>query len=118
MLNYLKYLLYIIGSTIGGIIIFTIFNYFGIISSDIFKILKIIIVISSTFISAYLLGAKSKNKGYLEGLKLGGLLIFILLLLNLIFGTFKFPVLLYYLIILVTSILGSMVGINLKRNNS
>lgn len=117
MLNYLKHLVYIIIPIILGTIIFTIFNYFGIINSSIFKVLSIILVLASTFVSAYLLGTKSKNKGYLEGLKLGGLFVGILLLFNLILGTFKVPVLLYYLIILLAAVLGSMIGINLKRNN-
>ena len=117
MLNYLKHLLYIIIPIIVGVIILTIFNYYGIFNNTITKILKIVLILISTFISSYLLGKKSKNKGYLEGLKLGGIFIFTLFIINIIIGSLKIPVLLYYIIILLTSILGSMIGINLKRNN-
>lgn len=62
------------------------------------------------------IGRKSSKKGYLEGLKLGGIIILSLLLINLLFiRTFSLSILMYYLIILASSIIGSMIGINIKR---
>ena len=117
MLKYFKYLLYIIIPIIIGVIILTIFNYLGLFDSNIIKVFKIILILFSTFVSSYLLGRNSRNKGYLEGLKLGGLFILILFIINMMIGNFKLYILLYYFIILITSVFGSMVGINLKRNN-
>ena len=115
MLKYLKYLLYIIIPIVVGIIIITILNYLGLFNSGIVRVLKIILILVSVFISSCLLGKKSKNKGYLEGLKLGGLFIIILFIINIIIGKFRLPILIYYSIIMITSILGSMIGINLKK---
>jgi putative membrane protein (TIGR04086 family) len=117
MLNYLKYLGYIFVSIILGTIFLTILNYFGIINANITKVLKIILIIISTFIPAYLLGKVSKSKGYIEGLKLGTMFVFLLIIFNLVFSSFKWSILLYFLIILFTSIFGSMLGINRKTNN-
>ncbi len=117
MLKYFKYLLYMVIPIVIGIIFLTVLDYLGLFNSNILKVFKIILILSSTFVSSYLLGKNSKNKGYLEGLKLGGLFILILFIINMIIGKFKLYILLYYSIILITSIFGSTVGINLKRNN-
>ena len=90
MLKYFKYLLYMVIPIVIGIIFLTVLDYLGLFNSNILKVFKIILILSSTFVSSYLLGKNSKNKLY---------------------------ILLYYSIILITSIFGSTVGINLKRNN-
>jgi putative membrane protein (TIGR04086 family) len=118
MLKYLKHLGYIVGSVVIGIMFFTIFNYFGIINNSIMRIIKIVLVVISTFISAYLLGKVSKSKGYIEGLKLGLLVILLLVIMNLIFSSFSLSKILYFLLILFTAILGSMIGINRKKETT
>ncbi len=61
-------------------------------------------------------GKNASKKGYLEGLKFGSIIIFILLLLNIIFyRKVSLYILSYYGVILSSSIIGSMIGINLKR---
>lgn len=115
MLKYIKHLLYIIIPIIIGIIILTVFNYLGIFNNGVIRVLEIILILVSVFISSYLLGKRSKSKGYLEGLKLGVLFILILFIINIIISKFKLSVLIYYFIILITSILGSMIGINFKK---
>ena len=94
----------------------TLFSYFNLLSTEIISISYFIIILLSIFISSYILGTKSKEKGYLEGLKLGGLIILIFLLLTVIFDKFTIKSLVYYVILTLTSILGSMIGIN-KNNN-
>ena len=74
MLKYFKYLLYMVIPIVIGIIFLTVLDYLGLFNSNILKVFKIILILSSTFV-------------------------------------------LYYSIILITSIFGSTVGINLKRNN-
>lgn len=91
--------------------------YFNIITTKTFSILKLLIILISTFITTFFLGTKTKNKGYIEGLKQGILLIIIFLIPTLITSNFNLKVLIYYLIILITSSLGSMIGINIKKKN-
>ena len=77
----------------------------------------LIIVIASIFIGSFLLGKKSNKKGYLEGIKYSAILIFLLVIINLLFiKVFEIKSLVYFLIIIVSSTFGSMVGINKKRN--
>lgn len=117
MLIYLKHLGYILATSIIGTIIITALNYIGLFNNHITNIINIIITLTGIFISSYLLGKKSKSKGYIEGLKLGSLVIIILIIINIILKTFKLPIILYYVVILLVSTLGSMIGINKKKDN-
>lgn len=111
-------LLYTFLTLIILLTITTILYYFNIINNSTYKISKIVIVIVSLFINSYILGKKTINKGYLEGIKLAFLIIPIFFILTLITNqSLKLSILLYYLIILITSIFGSMVGINRKKDN-
>ena len=104
--------------------IFLIVYLFLLVLLNYFQVLKLNSIIKFNFVTMALisfffglaLGKKTTKKGYLEGLKLGFIIIFILLVLNLIFiRAFNLNVFVYYLIILVGSIFGSMIGINIKK---
>lgn len=115
-MNYLKKLgksfLTTFITLIIGIIIITLLNYFNIIGINITNISKIIILGLSIFIGSFSLGKMSIKKGYLEGLKFGLLITFILFFLNLIITkNIKIRLIILYIIINITSILGSMFGI-------
>lgn len=113
-----KYLLSILITFISIIItlfITTTLYYFNIISQTTYNILKIIFLIISLFINSFILGKKSLKKGYLEGIKLSLPIITLFLIISLITNNFKPTILIYYLIILITSIFGSMVGISTKK---
>lgn len=120
-MKYLKKLafsfLYIISSILIITFLVTLLNYFNIISDKIISIFKILIPIISLFIGGFYIGKNSNNKGYLEGLKLGGIFSIFLLIFNFLAlnNSFKLKYLLFYLILIVSSILGSMIGINRKK---
>lgn len=122
-MKYLKSLgisfIYIISTILILIFIITLLNYFNIISDKIIPIFKILIPITSLFIGGIQIGKRSKNKGWLEGLKLGSIFSIFLLVFNFLAfsNSFKFKYLLFYLIIITSSILGSMIGINRKKGN-
>lgn len=123
-MKYLKNLgfsfLYIISSILIITFVITLFNYFNIINDKIISIFKILIPIISTFIGGFYLGKKANNKGYLEGLKLGFLFSIFLLIFNFLAfnNSFKFKYLLFYLIIIISCVLGSMIGINRRLKKS
>ena len=122
-MKYLKKLgfsfIYIIASLLIITFILTLLNYFNIISDKIISIFKILIPIVSLFIGGFYIGKNSNNKGYLEGLKLGSIFSIFLLIFNFLAlsNSFKLKYLLFYLIIIVSSILGSMIGININKKN-
>ena len=120
-MKYLKKLgfsfIYIISSLLILTFIITFLNYFNIISDKVISIFKILIPIISLFIGGFYIGKNSNSKGYLEGLKLGFIFSLILIIFNyLAFNySFKLKYLLFYLILMTSSILGSMIGINQRK---
>lgn len=95
----------------------TLLYYFNVINETFYKVLKLIILIGDIFINSFILGKNAQAKGYLEGIKLSLLIIVIFFLLSLFFKEpLKLSILIYYLIITTTSTLGSMIGIQKKKN--
>ena len=91
--------------------------YFNILSTSIVNYLRPLSILIILFISSYRLGKKLEKNGYLEGLKLGGTTIILFLIISIIFfrSYFMIRLVLYYIILLITSILGSMIGINKEK---
>ena len=112
-------ILYIIGSILLLTFIMTILSYFNIIGDKFTSFFKIMVPVISLFIGGIKLGEKSNKKGWLEGLKLG--LIFIILLIIFEFlaldNSFKVKNIIFYIIIIISSIFGSMVGISIKKTD-
>lgn len=116
--NLLFSILYFILFIIIANIFITLFNYFNILNIGIIKILKFLIPISAIAINSYILGKKSVKKGFLEGLKLGSLIVIIFLLITLVTNTFNYKSLIYYLVMILISILSSMLGINRREEKN
>lgn len=92
----------------------SIFNLLGIFVN---KIILIIISSLIMFISGFLIGKKSSNKGYLNGGILGLSFIFILIIVSIFFKiNFNIERFIYYIILLLSTVLGSILGINKKKN--
>ena len=93
----------------------TILHYFSFFHSKVISICKLFIPIISMFIASYNLGKHSKEKGYLEGIKIGGTIISVFFVMIFLLDQFSVKSLLYYFILLLTAILSSMMGINRKK---
>lgn len=121
LMKYLKKLafsfIYIIATLLILTFITTILSYFNIINDKITSIIKIIIPISSLFIGGFYIGKNSLKKGFIEGLKLSLIFSILLIIFNyLAFDySFKLKYILFYLILCVSSVFGSMIGINKKK---
>ena len=115
MKNYLKSYGYLFGIILVLTIILSIINYF---TNKELYLFKILIPIIAIFISSIILGKNAKKKAYLEGIKFS--LIFLLLSIIIsyfiIHNSFNIKVLIYYFVIIFSSIIGSMLGINIKKN--
>lgn len=116
IINYLKNIGYVFLGIIISTVIITLLNYFGILNGSLLNIILISIIIISLFIGGYLTGKKASRKGYLEGVKFGSIIILLVILLNLIIFKNKFNLIsiLFYLSLLISSVLGSMIGISRK----
>ena len=122
-MNYLKNigisLLYIIGIIIIGTFLISLLNYINFLGVKVLSIFKILIPIISLFTGGSIIGKKSNKNGWLEGLKLSLIFLIILLIFNyLALNTgFEFKNLIYYLILIISTCFGSMIGINKKEEN-
>lgn len=114
--KYGKTLLYWTIFFIIYLILLVILNYTQILKFNTITKINIVVIAIMTFLFGIHSGKQSEKKGYKEGLKQGLLIIGILLILNIIFiRKFSLSIFTYYLIILLSSIFGSMIGINLKK---
>lgn len=73
----------------------------------------LIIIILIAFITGFLVGMQTKEKGYLKGLLTGLIMIVIMFLISLLLGSkYSLYTFVYYLIIIISTTLGSMLGVN------
>lgn len=112
-------LLYTFISIVFLTFIVTLLNYFNLFNMKVLAVFKLLIPIVSVFIGSFILGRSICRKGYLEGIKYGFLISLIFLLLSLIFKIkIDFSNLLYYLILIASSIFGSIIGINTNKKST
>jgi len=92
----------------------TILHYFNVIGGNLMSVLKLVIPILALFYGGIYIGKNSMKKGYIEGIKLGVLFSLILLIISFFIpDTIKFiNQIIYFLIILGSSMFGGMLGIN------
>ena len=112
LINYLKSFLYFFIPFIILLFITTLLYYFNLINNNVIKYLKIITLILSTFIGGFNIGKLSNSKGYIKGIILGLIIVFIFFIVSLFTKSFKVTLIIYYLIIIITTALGSIIGIN------
>ncbi len=114
MKNFLKSYAYLFGSILILTLLLSIINYFIVLPTN---TIKIIIPIVSILYSSIILGKNSNSKAYLEGIKFSLIYILFIFLISILFfkTKIKIDILLYYLILVLTSMFGSMIGINTKK---
>lgn len=92
----------------------SILEYFNLFYGKVSEIFMFIYMAILFFIIGFLVGKKATHKGYLEGIKISLSLIFILIVINILFYQTGFSLerTIYYFILILSSTLGSMIGIN------
>ena len=115
ILEYLKYFGYFFLIIILIAIITSLINLTGLGSITISK-LSVILTALSFFIISFIAAHKSKERGIIIGLKLGLSFVLILFLINLIAfkSSFNIDRLIYYTILIASSLLGGSFGKNIK----
>jgi len=112
-MKYLKSLTWILIPIFILSFLVSVLYYLDWINTNIYKILELIVPCLSIFLGGLYLGKHSQEKGWLEGIKLGGITILLLFIIS--YLAFDIGVSLkgtiYYLIILFTTTFGSMMGI-------
>jgi len=113
--NLLKYLGYYTLFLITLVFVTSLLNLIGV-NSTITNLLIFIFNISLFFIFGLKNGKKASNKGYLAGLKVGGLFLLVLIIISLFTSKniFSLSTFIYYLVLILASTLGGSLGINKK----
>ena len=116
-INYLKLFGYSVIYIIIVSLILSLIYYFTNISYKTIGSIILFMTLIWFFFLGFKNGKVSKSKGYLAGLKMGLGFVMVLVIFNLIFvRSFKISLLIYYLLLLMSSILGGMFGINRKKD--
>ena len=112
-------LLFVLISIFTLTLIFTTLNYFDVIGNKIMNISKIIIPLFSVAIGGFIIGRNSLKNGWLEGLKLGLIIILLISIISLILKqNINLKDLVFDFLLIISSIIGSMFGINIKKENN
>lgn len=120
-MNYLKNIcisfIYSFLSLIILTFILTFLNYINFIDGGFFVFFLIFNFVFSVFLGSFVISKKCSNNGWFEGLKFGFIFLLFVCLLDYFGFSFSFDLkfLMFSAIILVTSILGGMVGINFRN---
>lgn len=80
------------------------------------NIINMILFVIMYFLIGIKIGKKTQSKGYINGLKYGFALLLLTYLISLFYTTtFTLFRILYYLVLLSSCVIGSVIGINKKR---
>ena len=118
-MNYVKKMIksyfYMIGSILVLTFIVTLFNYFDIINNAVLNVLSFIIPLIGSVLGGFIIGKNALKNGWLEGLKIAIIFVFIIFIFNLIFiHNVNMKDVIFYILMVISSVLGSMLGINKK----
>jgi putative membrane protein (TIGR04086 family) len=115
---YFRSILYFYLILLGFTIFVTLFNYFNIIDYKTLTIISFVFVILLFMMSGFFIAKYSNRNGYVNGLIIGAANIILLLILSLILGeTPRLSIGIYFLILLLSSTIGGMFGINFSRKS-
>lgn len=123
MIHLKKYgfgLLYSIAIILIFSLLINCFYYFDMINPTVYRYLTLIVPLLALMVGGIFVGRRSSKKGWLEGIKIGSIIIvFFFIFSFLAFNQgLSLKQLLFDLILMVSSIFGSMLGINFpKRQN-
>ncbi len=115
VLSYLKYIGIFVIFIIGIAIVTSLINLTGF-KPNLINKLAVILTALSFFIVSSMASKNITEKGYILGIKLGLLFVIFMILINLIFfkSGFNIDRIIYYTILIISSILGGSFGKNLK----
>ena len=113
--KYGKRLFFTIISIILLLFLVTVLYYSNFINESTYNFLKLFVTLISIFINATILG-RSNNKGYMDGIKFGILIILLILIPTIIANKLELKLLIYYGMILGTTTLGTTFKKSKKKN--
>jgi len=118
IVRYLKLTGIFIGIVMFSALLFGLLNLIGL-NYKITTVLNIVVMVILFLVFGFIEGLNTSKKGFVAGFKIGILFIIVLVLFNLIWFKSSFFVsrLVYYLILILSSVVGAMIGINRKKKD-
>lgn len=117
-MNYLKRIykpfIFVVVFILISTFLVTLLNFFNILNYKLTIFAKFLMTIIAFFIGGFKIGKISKKQGWLEGIKFSMFLIIPMVIINLVLKSFEYKALIFYLILIISNIIGSMFGINKK----
>ena len=96
-------------------LILTLLNYFNLLNHTVLTICKMVIPLLSIVTGSFISGKKTIKNGWISGLINGLIITLFIFILSLIIKDFEFKNLIFFIIIIITSTFGSILGINAKK---
>lgn len=111
--------LYLIGIILFSTMLITALNYLNLINYTVVSVFEILILTISFWYAGYKVGTNSSKKGWLEGLKFSLIYVILFFILKTFIFRNHFQIIdiIFYVIIILSSIFGSIFGINKKIKN-
>lgn len=118
LINYLKFISIFMIIELMLTFIVSLLNLIGL-NSGITTIIMLISNILLFFVLTFYNAFKLKKKGIIEGLILGSIFIIFMIIIKIILfaNSFSIATFIYYLLLLITSAIGGMFGVNKKSKN-
>ncbi len=115
--NYGISLLWELGVLLGISLVVTLLYHHDIVNATIVNWSKILLPLIVAFIGGWVVGKRAPKKGYLEGIISGIILVFLFFLFSFLAScdSIKLRTIIYYIILIATSMFASMIGINRKK---
>ena len=109
-----------IGIILIGTMVATIFHYINFFHAKVMTVVMVLIPVIALLVSGFITGKKSHQNGWLEGIKISVIFLLFLLLFDYLALAHQFQVkdFLYYFILMASGTIGSMVGINFKKETA
>lgn len=119
MKNLLKYLGYYSIFLILLIFICSLLNLIGV-NSTITNLIIFLFNVGVFFLFGFKNGKNAVSKGYIAGLKISGLFLLLLIVINLFTARnfFSITTIIYYIILLLVGVFGGSIGINKKKDSN
>lgn len=109
-----KYLLEIIGKFFIYLLVYILFISLNLFSYKTSSLISFIYLIFLFFLSGFKFSKRSKYKGYISGSIIGGILSLIMFVISIILGLFSGKIFTYYLVLIISSVIGGMIS-SLKK---
>lgn len=116
-MKYLKVYLFVVICVLVSTFLLGTLSYFNVFSSFC-NYLKSMVIVIPCFLGSYYLGSKVTKQGYLEGVKLSLMVLLSIFLIRIILSKgLNIYLFIYYISIIVISVIGSILGINKKARD-